>query len=432
MTLLNDSLLAIISSSTLAQVAQTSLRVLIEILHPQKACLLIWDHELERFIVGETWLVNDQGAPVFRREALRIAHKMHEGQRNLPDNDEIVYQSLQTEEQLIGALVCVKPQLVPDDEYYNILLQVICQTLKATKYLEQVRQEQIRMNANQQRLEHLLLAVEQHQHTIDALLSEERQFSSKLEAQVEERTIALRSAQTRLIQSEKLAAIGELAGHLAHEINNPLQAIRSGLDLVIVEMEEQTCAHEDLQIIRSELERIEAIFRQMMDFYRPTTFDFLPLDLNAICESMQVLMRKRLASENVRLELRLTSNLQCSCGDSNQIKQVLLNLLLNAADAMPPKGGQIIVRTGFDEKSNLLQVIDNGNGIAPEHRQRLFEPLYTTKTHGMGMGLAISQDIVHRHEGTIYLEDHPENTVLTVRLPIQECGHESFKTAYRG
>jgi signal transduction histidine kinase len=136
-------------------------------------------------------------------------------------------------------------------------------------------------------------------------------------------------------------------------------------------------------------------------------------------------MRKRLQDARVSLHLDLSSPLPSPCGDGNQIKQVLLNLLLNAMEAMPAQGGNITLGTASDNDQVAICVIDDGLGIAEELREKLFEPLFTTKTRGLGLGLAISQDIIQRHGGEIRTESDPEmGTVFTVSLPVREKCHD--------
>ena len=284
-----------------------------------------------------------------------------------------------------------------------------------------------RVEADRERLQQLLHAVDQQQRTIDRLLTLERQFSASLEAQVEERTAALRDAQARIIHSEKLAVIGKLAASLAHEINNPLQAIQSGLGLMLAELASGQVAnvHADLRVIQAELERVQSIFKQMLDFNRPAPAQREPLDLNAICEGVRVLLRKRLQETNIDLRLELAPHLPPTCGDSNQIKQVLINLVLNSAEAISPTGGHIEIGTRRHDNQVFVQVTDTGCGISPEHQSQLFEPFFTTKTRGLGLGLAISQEIVEKHRGRITVRSAiDQGTTFTIVLPVEEHCHD--------
>jgi two-component system NtrC family sensor kinase len=337
------------------------------------------------------------------------------------------YQPLNASADHVGAFCAGIDHLPSVTDQYELLIQSVARALYTITRLEQADQERRQLEAERARLEQLLQAVEQQQRTIDELLSVERQLSASLEAKVEERTAALRAAQARLIQSEKLAVIGQLASSLAHELNNPLQAIQSGLGLVMSQLEtgNSSRVRDDLNTIQEELERIEAIFRQMLDFYRPVSFEYLPLDLNTICEGVRVLMRKRLQETNIALKLELADSLPLTCGDSNQIKQVLINLILNAAEALASGGGTITLRTAHNGQEACLSVTDDGPGISPQHRARLFEPLFTTKTRGLGLGLAISQEIVQRHGGSISAHSTlGQGTTFTAFLPVREQCHD--------
>jgi signal transduction histidine kinase len=135
-------------------------------------------------------------------------------------------------------------------------------------------------------------------------------------------------------------------------------------------------------------------------------------------------MRKRLQETNLELKLELADSLPLTCGDSNQIKQVLINLILNAAEALASSGGVVALRTVHNGQQVCLSVSDNGPGIPPQHQARLFEPLFTTKTRGLGLGLAISQEIAQRHDGYITAHSTPgQGTTFTVMLPVREHCH---------
>lgn len=428
MTDLAHILTHIITAPTLASAASRALAAWIDRLAPAAACLLVWDAELERYIVGDTWVgVSDIDPASLRRRALGLAHAAHEQNAATTRWLEpgVVFLPFEAGEAHVGALVAVGLDALPEPD--ALLCQVTGRALDTLTRLEHAGRIHAQLDAERARLEELLKAVEGQQRTIDRLLAAERQLSASLEAKVEERTAALRDAQQHLIQSEKLAVIGQLASSLAHELNNPLQAIQSGLGLVMCEIEgiapERVQA--DLAIIQDELERIDSIFRQMLDFYRPVSYDYVPLDLNAICEGVRVLMRKRLQERRVDIHLELAASLPLTCGDSNQIKQVLLNLVLNAAEAMDGHGGTITLHTRPASDRVCLAVHDDGPGIAPEHRARLFEPLFTTKPRGLGLGLAISQEIIQRHDGQIVVDSAPgAGTTFTIQLPVRATCHE--------
>ncbi len=426
------TLMNIMNAGKLEDAASLTLAAVAALLQPQWACLLLWDKELGRHTVGDTWLrdANSGQASEIRRRALHLAQVAHDTDLEHARQVEpgIRYEPLNASGEHVGALVyAASGQSAPADRYYELLLRGVSRALYTATRLQLADQERAQLEAERSRLEELLRAVEQQQRTIDQLLAAERQFSASLEAKVEERTAALREAQARLVQSEKLAVIGQLASSLAHELNNPLQAIQSGLGLVMNEIDSGNSDHirEDLRIIQQELERIATIFRQMLDFYRPVSHEYAPLDLNAICEGARVLMRKRLQEAHIALRLDLARQLPLTCGDSNQVKQVLLNLMLNAAEALAVGGGNITLRTRHNGHEVCLSVADDGPGIPTQHQARLFEPLFTTKTRGLGLGLAISREIVQHHDGSIVVESTPGiGTTFTVFLPVRKNCHE--------
>lgn len=443
--MLAQTLIEIITAQTVEAVTALGLDALRPWFQPAAACLLLWDDDLQRYIVGATWVAEDctYGAADFRREALQRAQNAYAEDWSMARalEPQVFYQPLNEPRPKngamchVGALLALGGAAHMPDEQYTHLLRVITRTLYTVARLEQAEREHDQLHAERARLEQLLHAVEQQRGTIDHLLAVERQFSASLEAKVEERTAALKAAQQRLIQSEKLAVIGQLASSLAHELNNPMQAIQSGLGLMQIELDmgNVNVVRDDLRIIQEELERMRSIFRQMLDFYRPASYDHVPLDLNAIGEGVRVLMRKRLQESHITLTLDLTPRLPLTCGDNNQIKQVLINLILNAAEAMPPTGGAITLHTTFDAEHAYLIVRDDGPGIAPEQRAQLFEPLFTTKPRGLGLGLAISREIIQRHAGRITVESEVgAGATFTICLPIQDdCNHEHEEAVSR-
>lgn len=424
------ALIALLTTQNLDDTFQLALNAMVARVRPQRGVILLWDSELNRYIVGDTWpqSADRREAAAFRRWALPIARSAYEADHLHARcvDDGVFYQPLNGGEQYhIGAYICDGVHHVPPDtdSSYTLLIKSVTHALDTSSRLQHADRVQADLEAEHARLEELLQAVNQQQRTIDKLLSLERQFSASLEAKVQERTAALEAAQQRLIQSEKLAVIGQLASSLAHELNNPMQAIQSGLGLVVDDLDDGHTerAHSDLLMIQDELNRMQGIFAQMLDFQRPVAYSSAPMDLNTICDGVRVLMRKRLRDEGVNLEIDLADDLPQTCGDANQIKQILINLVLNAAEAMGSTGGTVVLRTHTDRDQVLVMVEDDGPGIEPDHQIRLFEPLFTTKTRGLGLGLAISQEIAQRHGGSLRVASTlGEGTTFTLDLPIQE------------
>ncbi len=417
-------------AGSVEQTLSFALTSLIALTQPQWVCFLLWDVDLRRYIVGETWLADadSRNPAALHRIVLQQANAayLHDGQTARALETLGWYHPLNAATAHVGA-VCLGVEQIPREAQpsYDLLVRSLSQTLYTNARLEQADRERAELESDRQRLEQLLRAVEGQQRTIDQLLAAERQLSASLEAKVEERTAALRATQNRLIQSEKLAVIGQLASSLAHELNNPLQAIESGLGLVMTELDGAAPGvQQDLTIIQQELERIQTIFRQMLDFYRPVSHDHLPLDVNALCDGVRILMRKRLQEAGITLRLHLADNLPTPCGDSNQIKQVLLNLILNAAEAARGEAAHIELATAAQGQTVRITLEDNGAGIRPDHLPRLFEPLFTTKTRGLGLGLAISREIIERHGGSISVASAlGTGTTFTITLPVPDGDH---------
>jgi len=245
-----------------------------------------------------------------------------------------------------------------------------------------------------------------------------------LYAELREYVRRIEASQEQLIQAEKLAALGRLVGSIAHEVNNPLQAIQNCLHLAWHTglPEEKRKEYHDLAT--SEVQRLIQTVRQMLDFYRPTAADFAPTDLNTLLDDVLALAAKPLADKNIEVRKNYRKSMPLVPVVQSNIKQVFLNLLLNAGDAMPGGGvltlGTTLAADGL-QKVAQVSVADTGPGIAPEHLPKLFEPFYTTKSTGTGLGLAISYGIVQAHGGWIRVASAPGSTTFTVSLPIERA-----------
>lgn len=414
-----EAYIDILTSNSLAEAIQRALARFVTLVNPVAVCLLLWDIELGRYIIGETIIGDSQiQAADFRRQALQMAH--HE-----PVVNDVLCLSIEdTQGQPVAMVIYQGGSVFAPDEAV-LFSRYVGKAISTNFRIEIAEREHQQLEADAKRLELLLQAVDQQQRTIDRLLVSEREWSAELERRVEAHVKALKDAQKRLIQSEKLAVIGQLASSLAHELNNPLQAIQSGVGLMIADLQAGYVdqVETDLRVIEEELERIQSIFRQMLDFYRPTQIERVALDVNAICQDIAILMRKQLQNANVKLILQLTDDLPPVQGDRNQIKQILINLILNATDAMDGNGGHITLYTAATSDRLVISVEDNGPGIHSEHLPRLFEPLFTTKTRGLGLGLSICEDIAQQHGG--YIDVSTEigvGTTFALELPIQQGG----------
>lgn len=244
---------------------------------------------------------------------------------------------------------------------------------------------------------------------------------------VEVRTRDLANARTQLedtfdelLASKKLAAVGHLALGLTHEIRNPLSAIRMNIKMIKKKWQPEGRLQEHFSIIDTEILRLNRLLSDVMNFAKPGPLRLEPNDLNEIVRQLSALLGQRFEEERVTVEIRMPSPLQVVC-DAGQIEQVLLNLLLNSLDAMThlSEEKRLSIVGGADESQVWIEVTDNGCGIRPEDRDKLFDPFYTTKPAGGGLGLCNLQSILLRHQGSVELVDPKEaGTCFRIRLPM--------------
>lgn len=226
-------------------------------------------------------------------------------------------------------------------------------------------------------------------------------------------------SQNQLIQAEKMAAVGRLTASLAHEINNPLQAIQNSLHLTSHKGLDEAQRMRFLKMAQNEINRLVQIVRRMLDFYRPSSA-MKKFNVNSPIENAIAIAGKRLQQSHIHVEMRLADQLPLVRGSSNQLTQVFLNIVINAIEAMP-NGGTLWVGTAYHAETEQIVAAlrDDGVGIPQEVRSHLFEPFHTSKPTGTGLGLAISYGIIERHNGSIEVESPSEGgTTFIIRLPI--------------
>jgi signal transduction histidine kinase len=247
-------------------------------------------------------------------------------------------------------------------------------------------------------------------------------YAQNLESMVETRTQELRAAQAQLIQTEKLAALGRLAAGIAHEVNNPLQPVLNCLEAAI---EDVQSAHpvdlEGLRIAESEVQRIKTIVSRLLDFSRPSAEEHHPVNLHDLVREVLILTNRQLEGRQIRVETHLQP-VQPIAGSPAQIKQVFLNLLLNAMESMPD-GGSIVIETYPNGKEMALSILDSGVGMDQQTIAQIFEPFYSTKGDGTGLGLSVSYGIIQGHGGRIEVESEPgQGSRFTIWLPCYTTG----------
>jgi signal transduction histidine kinase len=240
------------------------------------------------------------------------------------------------------------------------------------------------------------------------------------------RELERRRLQQVLFETEKLAATGRLAASIAHEINNPLEAVQNALYLLGGAVKSDAAEHKYLEIARNETQRMSRILRQMLGFYRPGT-DLALVDVNAIIDEADTLVAKQLRQSKIALARDLDPTLPKIRASSDQVKQVLLNLFLNAAEAMPD-GGTLTVTTRHSAPNERdmpfdsvrIEVRDTGMGMDEETQARIFDAFFSTKTQkGTGLGLWVSHGIVQGHGGAMKVRSRiGEGTTFVIVLPV--------------
>jgi two-component system, NtrC family, sensor kinase len=261
---------------------------------------------------------------------------------------------------------------------------------------------------------------------LDRAHQELRDWTTTLEKRVEDRTAQLKAMQSQLIRTEKLAAIGKLAAGVAHEINNPLTGVLTNSSLMLQDLPPDDPRREDLQIIVDETLRCRKIVKGLLDFARQSKPQKQLVDLNRVAEDVLSLVRNQASFRDIALEVALDPALPAVMADRDQMRQVVLNTILNAAEAMP-RGGAVRVSSRMDTSSGEVELTirDSGPGIPPEIIDRLFEPFFTTKKTGTGLGLAIAYGIMEGHKGSIRVESTPaEGTTVRLRLPAGQEGED--------
>ncbi|MBI2343250.1 MAG: PAS domain-containing protein [Deltaproteobacteria bacterium] len=232
-----------------------------------------------------------------------------------------------------------------------------------------------------------------------------------------------RRLQQEVVQQEKMAAIGMLAGGVAHEINNPLGGILAFTQLLMREFAKGSAVRSDLEEIERSALRCKKIVQDLLDFSRVTTGQERgEISLSQVFEKVLGFLKRELLSQNITVAVEIPETLPTVMGDTNRLQQVFLNVLTNAVHALP-KGGAITITGMHDETHQriLLSIRDTGMGIRSDHLHKLFDPFFTTKEpgKGTGLGLAISYRIIRDHHGTIEVDSREgEGTTFRIGLPV--------------
>ncbi|MGD8457527.1 MAG: GAF domain-containing protein [Anaerolineales bacterium] len=230
--------------------------------------------------------------------------------------------------------------------------------------------------------------------------------NARLYKELEETLVAQRLAEERLIRSAKMAAIGEMAAAVAHELNNPLTTVTGFTELILESMSEDSPEYEDLSLVLKEAQRSRTVVRRLLDFSRQGEILHVESDINEIISNVLALVHHIAQTSNTEIRVEMWDDLPQISIDRNQIQQVILNLIHNGIQAMP-KGGELLIHTLLDRREDGewvgVVIKDTGEGIRKENIDKIFEPFFTTKPsgEGTGLGLSVSYNIVTEHGGYI-------------------------------
>ncbi len=229
-----------------------------------------------------------------------------------------------------------------------------------------------------------------------------------------------------LAHASRLALAGVLTGAIAHEINQPLGAILSNADAADLILESGTDRRDELRRILADIrrddERASEVIHRLRALLGKGEFERTAVELNEVVSELEPILRAEAKRRGVTLEIRPAPMTTTIVGDRIQIQQVLINLVLNAMDAVadvPEVRRRVVVSIARGENGAVISVRDRGRGIAPEHRTKLFDSFFSTKRNGMGLGLSITRTIVEAHGGRIWAENGPgEGSVFQIELPL--------------
>lgn len=237
----------------------------------------------------------------------------------------------------------------------------------------------------------------------DGLLNTLQGFNEELEKKIKEATDKLRLTQENMVRAETLAAVGTLSAGVSHEISTPLNTIIGFVQLTLSEIDDASPLKGDLKVIEQEAMRCKKIVQGLLNFARPQRHEERLSDINSLINETLSLIEYQPSMRKVNIKRQANKELAHVEADPLQLKQVFLNIILNAVQAMP-EGGELKIATDNNDNGIEVKISDTGTGIPEEGQQKIFQPFYTTKKDGTGLGLSISYGIIKEHGGEIFVE----------------------------
>ncbi len=252
-----------------------------------------------------------------------------------------------------------------------------------------------------------------------------KKYHDHLEELVEERTNELKSVQDQLVHAEKLSAIGKLSASIAHEFNNPITGIHNVLERISKKVSMNETNKDLVDVAIRECERITNLIKKLQDFHRPSPGIVAPVDIHEAINEVILLNKGALKKRRIKVETSYADNMPKIQAISDQIKQVILNILKNAGEAIPEDGGggEIKILTEVFGSRIKVHFQDSGRGVSPENIKYIFDPFFSTKTStkGTGLGLSVSYGIIKQHAGEVEVKSEPgKGTTFTITLPIKK------------
>ena len=380
----------------LAKLVRLIVRVVSRTVRLQHASLFLWDRDVQRYL-----LVASHGPKRFSLESRYGLENDHALVRWLRDARRVL-----SREELTRT-----PQLVVEQELANLDAVLVVPGF--------IEHELVGFLALGEKLSGAgyspddLNAFSMLAHEAAMAIENARSYGELVKANEQ-----LRLAYERLLQQERLVAAGQFATGMAHEIKNPLSAIKTFAEYLPEKYQDPGFREKFFRIVQSEIDRINTIVRELMEFAKPAPLQLESVTVTPLLEETLALMSSQFLKYGIRLEKSFSENGLTIQADPKQLKQVLLNLLLNSVEAMPA-GGRLEVDTSVQDGQLILKIADSGCGIPEEHHHKLFDPFFTTKERGMGLGLAIVKGIMERHGGSIAIRSRPDvGTTVELVLPV--------------